>query len=144
VALMGTYGRIGPGRRVPAAEKAFVRECLQSAAAGDLAHQGFSRLSGGQRQRVLIARALAMRPDLLVLDEPTSGIDTAATQAVMNVIADIHRDRAMTIIWVTHDLRLVRQYARQAIWLRDGKASIGDVAEVLGPARQAELIQMEV
>jgi ABC-type Mn2+/Zn2+ transport system ATPase subunit len=143
VALMGTYGRVGPGRPVPAAEKAFVRDCLQSTAAGDLAHRGFSKLSGGQRQRVLIARALAMRPDLLVLDEPTSGIDAAATQAVMNVIADIHRDQAMTIIWVTHDLRLVRQYAQQAIWLRDGKACVGNVAELLGAAHLAELIQVE-
>ena len=143
VALMGTYGRVGPGRPVPAKEKAFVRDCLQLTQASDLADQGFSRLSGGQRQRVLIARALAMRPDLLILDEPTSGIDAAATQAVMNVIADIHRDQTMTIIWVTHDLRLVRQYAQQAIWLHEGRAICGSAAELLSPGHLAEIMNME-
>jgi ABC-type Mn2+/Zn2+ transport system ATPase subunit len=143
VALMGTYGRIAPGRPVPAAEKAFAHDCLRSTGAGEFSHQGFSRLSGGQRQRVLIARALAMRPDLLILDEPTSGIDTAATQAVMNVIAGIHCEQALTILWVTHDLRLVRHYARQAIWLHEGRAICGGVAELLTPDRLAEIMNVE-
>jgi ABC-type Mn2+/Zn2+ transport system ATPase subunit len=144
VAVMGLYGRIGPGRFVPASERTFVRECLKATGAQDFARQWFSELSGGQKQRVLIARALATKPDVLVLDEPTAGVDTAATRALLEFISKIHEDRRLTILLVTHDLPLVRKHAQQVIWLHDGKIFQGTATELLSPERMAEVFEIEI
>lgn len=144
VALMGLYGRIGPGRFVPASERAFVWECLRATGAGDFARQWFSELSGGQKQCVLIARALATKPDVLVLDEPTAGVDVAATHALLEFISEIHEQRKLTILLVTHDLPLVRKHAQQVIWLHGGRIFHGTAAELLTRDRMAEIFEMEI
>jgi ABC-type Mn2+/Zn2+ transport system ATPase subunit len=144
VALMGVYGRIGPGRRVPAAERDFVKECLRATNAEDISGQRFSDLSGGQKQRVLIARALATRATILVLDEPTSGLDSAATHSLLEFISKIHGEKKLTTILVSHDLALVRKHAQQIIWLHQGKVLQGPVAELLTPQRMAEIFELEL
>jgi ABC-type Mn2+/Zn2+ transport system ATPase subunit len=144
VALMGTFGRVGPGRFPPPDERQFVRDCLRATSADGFAHKKFSRLSGGQKQRVLIARALATRPDVLVLDEPTAGVDAAATHALLEFISQIHAERKLTILLVTHDLPLVRKHAQQIIWLHQGRVLHGTVAELFTPERMAEIFEMEV
>ena len=144
VALMGTFGRVGPGRFPPRNEREFVRDCLRATAADGFAQQKFSLLSGGQKQRVLIARALATRPDVLVLDEPTAGVDAAATRALLEFISRIHAERKLTILLVTHDLPLVRRHAQQIIWLHQGRVRHGSVAELFTPERMAEIFEMEV
>jgi ABC-type Mn2+/Zn2+ transport system ATPase subunit len=144
VALMGTYGRVGPGRFPPHGERQWVRDCLRATEADGFASQKFSRLSGGQKQRVLIARALATRPDVLVLDEPTAGVDTAATRNLLEFISRLHDERKLTILLVTHDLPLVRRHARQIIWLRQGRILHGTVAELFTRERMAGILEMEV
>jgi ABC-type Mn2+/Zn2+ transport system ATPase subunit len=144
VALMGVYGRIGAGRLVPQNERAFVRECLQATGAEEFARKKFSELSGGQKQRILIARALATKPDVLVLDEPTAGVDAAATHALLEFISQIHAERKLTILLVTHDLPLVRKHAQQIVWLHQGKVLYGTTAELLAHERMAEIFEMEV
>lgn len=144
VALMGTYGRVGPGKFPSSAEKEQVWECLRAAAADGFARQRFSQLSGGQKQRILIARALATKPDILVLDEPTAGVDVVATRALLEFISQIHVARKLTVLLVTHDLPLVKKHAQQIIWLHDGQVLHGSVAEVFTPQRMAEIFEMEV
>ncbi len=140
VAVMGTYGRVQPGQRVPAAERAFTRACLRAVAAEEFAHQRFAELSGGQKQRVLIARALTTRPDVLVLDEPTAGVDHAATQALLGCIAQIRTERPITILLVTHDFGLVRQHAQHVIWLHAGQVIHGPADVLLRPERLAQIL----
>jgi ABC-type Mn2+/Zn2+ transport system ATPase subunit len=143
VALMGTYGRIGSGSLVPSAERRFVQDCLKASGAAEFAGCRFSRLSGGQKQRVLIARALATRPDILVLDEPTSGVDHAATHAVMDFIAQIRKERNLAVLLVTHDFALVRRHADFILWLHQGVVLQGSPDTLLNTKRMAEILAME-
>ena len=144
VALMGVYGRVGPGRPVPSAERALVLQCLAATGAQEFARKRFAELSGGQKQRVLIARALATKPNVLVLDEPTAGVDSAATEALLTFITQIHQKRGLTILLVTHDLPLVRQHAQQVIWLHQGKVLTGTTVELLRPEHLAEMLDIEL
>jgi ABC-type Mn2+/Zn2+ transport system ATPase subunit len=144
VALMGAYGRVRPGRFVPPMERTFTRECLRAAGAEVFARKRFAELSGGQKQRVLIARALTTRPDVLVLDEPTAGVDHAATHAVLEFISQVRKERKITVLLVTHDFGMVRQHAQQAIWLHEGKVLHGATDEMLTPQRMAELLEVGV
>jgi ABC-type Mn2+/Zn2+ transport system ATPase subunit len=144
VALMGVYRRVGAGRFVPQKERAFVRECLRATGAEEFSRKKFSELSGGQKQRILIARALAAKPDVLVLDESTAGVDAAATHNLLEFISQIHVERKLTILLVTHDLPLVRKHAQQVIWLHQGKILNGTAAELLTRERMAEIFEMEV
>ena len=127
VALMGTYGRLGAGRVAGAAEYQLVRECLAQAGATDLERKAFSGLSGGQKQRVLIARALATQPDILLLDEPTAGIDPETTVAVMEMLSRLHREQQLTLLMVNHDLPLARKHATDVLRVADGKVSFETV-----------------
>ena len=144
VALMGVFGRVGAMRFPSRAEKDFVHGCLRATAADGFARKKFSALSGGQKQRVLIARALATRPDILVLDEPTAGVDVAATHALLEFISQIHEERKLTVLLVTHDLPLVKKHAQQIIWLHEGRVLHGTVAELFTPERMAEIFEMEI
>jgi len=144
VALMGTFGRVGPTNFPSRAERDFVHECLKATAADGFAKKKFSQLSGGQKQRVLIARALATKPDILVLDEPTSGVDVAATHSLLEFISQLHRERDLTVLLVTHDLPLVRKHAQQIIWLHHGAVLHGTVAELFTPERMAAIFEMEI
>ncbi|HEV8243616.1 MAG TPA: ATP-binding cassette domain-containing protein [Nitrospirales bacterium] len=146
VALMGTYGRVGPGRPVTHADRERVRICLDDVGLGDLQRKLFPALSGGQRQRVLIARALAAEPDLLLLDEPLSGIDLGAAQVIMDLIERLHRERSLTIVMVSHHLKMLREHemVREVIWVHEGKLLRGSVAAMLAPEAIVRMMDAEI
>ena len=97
-------------------------------------------LSGGQLQRVLLALALEPQPELLLLDEPASGIDFKDQLAFYDLIADINRETGVTILLVSHDLPMVAKYAHRVFCLRGGEVvAEGLPAEVLTPENLARL-----
>ena len=144
VVLMGACGRVGPGRFVGRAEREWAHGCLRETGVDDLSRKRFAQLSGGQRQRVLIARALATKPDLLLLDEPTAGIDANATQAIMELLRRLHEEHHLTILMVNHDLTAVRKSVGQVIWLHQGKVLFGTVAELLSREKIEEIMELEL
>jgi ABC-type Mn2+/Zn2+ transport system ATPase subunit len=144
VVLMGTSGRVRPGARIGPKEKDWARQCLRQTGAEHLSRKLFSELSGGQKQRVLIARALATKPDFLLLDEPTSGIDAAAREAIMELLRGIHEQQQLTIMMACHDLPLVRTYMQRAVWLHQGHVIEGPVSELLTPEKIEEILDLEM
>jgi ABC-type Mn2+/Zn2+ transport system ATPase subunit len=140
VVLMGAYGRLAPLHPVGRQQRQCAAHCLDQVGLADLARGPFWELSGGQKQRVLIARALAVEPAILLLDEPTAGVDPDAAVSIMELIAQLNHDRGLTVVLVTHQLQLVRRLARSVVWVEDGRAHKGAAASVLGP-ESANLFQ---
>ncbi len=90
-------------------------------------------LSGGQMRRVAIAGVLAMRPQVLILDEPTAGLDPQGRQEMMDLFEQLHREQGLTIVLVTHQMEDVAEYAEQVAIMREGRlVKFGDVQEAFG------------
>jgi manganese/iron transport system ATP-binding protein len=103
VVMMGRAGRLGlfrwPGRR----DRRMVRECLDLGEMGDLADRQIGELSGGQQQRVFIARALAQEAEIMLMDEPFSGLDANSQEGILAILNELQR-RRVTVLVATHDL----------------------------------------
>jgi zinc transport system ATP-binding protein len=106
-----------PARRT---DRAAVEEALDAVGLAERGGDTVSTLSGGQQQRVLIARALAGEPDLLVLDEPTAGVDLASQQVFADALAVLLR-RGTTVVLVAHELGPLGPLVGRALVMRDGR-----------------------
>jgi ABC-type Mn2+/Zn2+ transport system ATPase subunit len=139
VVLMGTFARLRPLRPVGRREHRLAADCHDQVGLAPIAGRPFWSLSGGQKERVLIARALAAEPRILLLDEPTAGVDPGATAAIMDAITHLNRERGLTVVLVSHQLRIVRQVVRSVIWVDGGSAVKGTAEELLTPERIADV-----
>ena len=89
------------------------------------------QLSGGQRQRVMIAMALANGPDLLIADEPTTALDVTIQAQILDLLADLKKSQGMSLLFITHDLGIVRRIADKVCVMKDGKiVEAGPTAEI--------------
>ena len=96
-----------------------------------LYNQSPFRISGGQMRRVAVAGILAMDPSILVLDEPTRGLDPKGRDEVMDIFLNIHNEENKTIVLITHDMDLVSKYAKRTIVLKDGEIVFDGLKEDL-------------
>jgi energy-coupling factor transport system ATP-binding protein len=92
-----------------------------------LLEQSPFRISGGQMRRVAIAGILAMEPDILILDEPTRGLDPIGQQELMDMLSLIHQQTKKTIIIISHDMNVVAKYAKRVIVMKEGKKVFDDL-----------------
>jgi putative ABC transport system ATP-binding protein len=99
--------------------KTRAKECLEAVGLGDRLNHRPSQLSGGQRQRVAIARALAIKPSIILADEPTGNLDSARGEEIMKLLKDLNR-QGITLIVITHDMSIAKQ-ADRIIQIKDGK-----------------------
>lgn len=98
-------------------------------------------LSGGQKRRVAIAGVLAMEPEVLILDEPTAGLDPEGRDEILDLIASLHRERGLTVILVSHSMEDVARYAGRLIVMNQGTVQYdGTPSEVFSHYRELEQI----
>ena len=131
VVLMGRYQRIGVGRRPSAEDRDAAMRALEQVGIADLAPRLLANLSGGQKQRTLIARALVGEPNVLVLDEPTNGMDLVSTTQILGLVRDLHERSGLTVIMVSHALNEVANYVERIALVVRGGFRIGLVDEIL-------------
>ena len=126
VVELNLYQEIGLFRMIKKEQKEKARKALAAVGMEQLAHRPIGALSGGQQQRVMIAKALVSDPELLILDEPTNGIDSESTRQLFSLLEKLNRERGITILLVTHDLRRVAKVANRFLLLEDG--TIGQIS----------------
>lgn len=136
--LLGRTPHLGLLAREGPVDEAVVADVLHRLDLDELASRRLATLSGGERQRAVLARALAQQASVLVLDEPTTGLDLGHAQALLDLVDRLRREDGTTVISTLHDLTLAGQYADRVLLLDGGDvAALGPPREVLTPERLA-------
>jgi peptide/nickel transport system ATP-binding protein len=127
--LAGSEAHLPRGRK---AQRERISELLKSVGLDDSALPRYPHeFSGGQRQRINIARALALRPELLVLDEPVSALDVSVGAQIVNLLRTLQREHGMAYLFITHSMPLVRYLADRIVVMQRGKVVEEGEAEAL-------------
>jgi zinc transport system ATP-binding protein len=121
-----------PLGRVRAEDREAVAEAIERVGLTQLAHRPLTRLSGGQQQRAFIAKALAARPKLLVLDEPTTGVDVESQEALAALLDRLHSELGVTILYVSHEFGAVEHFVQRLILVRERIVFDGPPSELPG------------
>ncbi|HET7275954.1 MAG TPA: metal ABC transporter ATP-binding protein [Longimicrobiaceae bacterium] len=144
VVLMGRFDRIGLGRRPGRADREAAHAALEHVGIADLAGRPLASLSGGQKQRVLIARALVGDPNILILDEPTNGMDLVSTTQILGLVRALHEQDNLTVLMVSHALNEVANYVERIGLVVEGSFRIGTVDEILSERTLSEMYGIPV
>jgi len=129
VVASGLTGRLGLFRRIGPKERSAIRDTLERLGLAEIAGSNIGQLSGGQQQRTFIARALVKSPDLLILDEPTVGVDSESVERFYRLLDQLHREENLTILLITHDIGAVTAVADRIACLNRRIRFCGDPQE---------------
>jgi ABC-type Mn2+/Zn2+ transport system ATPase subunit len=121
VALLGAWRDLPFWRLSGPRDRSRAREALAACRASDFARRRYAQLSGGQRQRVLLARALATDPELLLLDEPTAGVDPEAERGILDLLRELRDARGLSIWMVTHHVHAIGERCDRVVTVSDGR-----------------------
>ena len=131
VVMMGRYSLMGIFDKPAKKDKEAVDVSLEYVGIQHLKNYNYNSLSGGQRQRTLIARALAVEPNILILDEPTNGMDTPSHYSLLDLISKLHDQNKLTILLVSHLLSDVANGVKRLILMEKNFFQYGLIEEVL-------------
>jgi len=134
VVMMGRVGKVGLLRRPKHRDWEHVRQCLEVVGMADLADRQIGELSGGQQQRMFIARALAQEAELMLMDEPLTGLDVPAQEEIFDILDEL-RSRQVTVMVATHDLNLAAERFDRVMLLNGSLLGIGRPDDVFTPER---------
>ena len=129
VVMMGRYGAMNPLRIPRNSDRVAVRDALQRVDLLDLRNRPIGTLSGGQRKRTFLARAIAQRADVLLLDEPFNGVDVRTEKLMAQLFLNF-RDEGRTILISTHDLSHVREFCDLVVLINKTVLAYGETSEV--------------
>ena len=140
VVMMGRYCHIRWWQDPRANDHRIVEESLEKVRMNDLAHRQIGQLSGGQQQRVFMARAMAQGAEVLLLDEPFSGVDAATERAILDVLEQT-KQMGRTLVVVHHDLATAAEYFDRLILLKQRLYAYGPPQAVLHPQLLSEVYE---
>lgn len=132
IVMMGRMPALQPFQRESEEDLRIAKEAMRTTNVLHLADREIDQLSGGEKQRVIIARALAQRPRILLLDEPTLHLDVNHQLEILDLVQNLARNEELTVLMVSHDLSLAARYCDKLILLNGGRIkAAGKVEEVL-------------
>jgi zinc transport system ATP-binding protein len=144
VVLMGRYALIGPGRRPSAQDEQKAMDALKRTGMENFAGSHIGALSGGQKQRVFIARGILNNPELLILDEPTTGVDVKNQHAFYELLLELKRNYNLTIIMVSHDVSMISDHVNKVTCVNHGVHVHGNTDEILGNEKVCEVCGLDM
>ena len=131
--MMGRYGTLGLFTRPSGKDRKIALDALAHVGMEGHRDSALGHLSGGQQQRVFIARALAQQPDVLLLDEPTTGLDITTQHNVVELVQHLHEELGLTVLLITHDINMIRSRVDRLVLLKTRLYAAGPPADVLKP-----------
>ncbi len=120
---MGTFGTLKPWQRLGKNEREQIDWALEQVDIMELEKKNYSDLSGGQQQRVLIARALAMNPSILLLDEPLASLDRGSVRSMIQLMNTLRLKSEITLLWIDHLLPALHEVVQEVLVFEEGKMS---------------------